>query len=325
VITGASAGVGRALARTYARRGDGVGLLARGQAGLEETAAEVSRLGGQPLPIRTDVSDAEQVEDAAARVEQDLGPIDVWINNAMVTVMAPTWDVTPEEYRRVTDVNYLGVVYGTQAALRRMRPRDDGAILQVGSALAFRGIPGQGPYCATKHAMQGFTESLHAELLHEGSSVHVGMVHLPAVNTPQFTWSRNRLPNAPQPVPPIYQPEVAADAIAWAIDHRRWETYVGVSTFATIWANRLFGAGVSRYLGKTGLDDQQTSDPAHRWPDDNLDAPVDDDQDHGAHGPFDDDATDREVFSSLTRHPAKVAAGIAALAGVAAISLARGR
>ena len=239
VITRASAGVGRAAVRAFARNGADIGLLARGIHGLAAAEREVEAEGRRALAVPTDVADAGDVEQAAARIERELGPIDVWVNNAMVSVFSPVSELTPEEVRRVTEVTYLGVVYGTMAALKRMLPRDHGSIVQVGSALAYRGIPLQAAYCGAKHAVQGFTESLRCELLHDRSRVHVSMVHLPAMNTPQFDWVRSRLPRRPQPVPPIYQPEVAAEAIIWAAAHRRREISVGAPTVAAIWGNKL--------------------------------------------------------------------------------------
>ena len=227
VVTGASAGVGRATVRAFARHGADVGLIARGVDGLEAARREVEALGRRALVVPTDVADAPQVESAADRIERQLGPVDVWVNNAMVSVFSPVKKMTADEIRRVTEVTYLGVAYGTLAALKRMLPRDRGTIVQVGSALAYRGIPLQSAYCGAKHAIQGFTESLRCELLHDGSHVHVTMVQLPAMNTPQFDWVRSRLPRRPQPVPPIYDPEIAADAIVWAASARRREMSVG--------------------------------------------------------------------------------------------------
>src|SRR5919106_2013525 len=235
VVTGASAGVGRATALEFARRGAaGIGLLARGRDRLAGARREVESAGADALPLQLDVADADAVERAAATVEQQLGPIDVWVNNAMTTVFSRFTEISAEEYRRVTDVTYLGYVWGTLAALRRMRERNRGVVVQVGSALAYRGIPLQTAYCGAKHAIQGFTESLRCELIHDGVDVHLTMVQLPALNTPQFGWSRAKLPREPQPVPPIFQPEVAARAIVWAARHRRRELYVGFSTTRAI-------------------------------------------------------------------------------------------
>src|SRR5438128_554791 len=284
VVTGASAGVGRATVQAFARRGARLGLIARGLDGLEATRAEVEQLGGSALVFAVDVADPDKVEEAAARVEEAFGPINIWVNNAMVSVFSPVKEMTAEEFHRVTDVTYLGVVNGTLAALRRMLPRDRGSIVQVGSALAYRGIPLQAAYCGAKHAIQGFTESLRCELLHDRSDVHVSMVQLPAMNTPQFDWVRSRLPRQPQPVPPIYDPEIAADAIVWAASHRRREISVGGSTVAAIWGDKIASGLLDRYLAYTGYDAQQTdraADPNRR---DNLWDAVP--GDHGAHGRF---------------------------------------
>jgi NAD(P)-dependent dehydrogenase (short-subunit alcohol dehydrogenase family) len=284
VITGASAGVGRATVRAFARHGADIGLLARGVDGLEAARREVEAEGGRALVLPADVADADQVEAAAERVERELGPIDVWVNNAMVSVFSPVKELQADEVKRVTDVTYLGVVYGTLAALTRMLPRDRGAIVQVGSALAYRGIPLQAAYCAAKHAVQGFTESLRCELLHDGSRVHVAMVQLPAMNTPQFDWVKSRLPREPQPVPPIYQPEIAADAILWAATHQRRELSVGGPTVAAIAGNKIASGLFDRYLARTGYDSQQTDRPADPDRPNNLWAPLP--GDHGAHGRF---------------------------------------
>jgi NAD(P)-dependent dehydrogenase (short-subunit alcohol dehydrogenase family) len=287
VITGASAGVGRATVREFARRGARIGLIARGRAGLEAARREVEAAGGRALVLPLDVADAEAVEAAAERVERELGPIDVWVNDAMLSVFAPVVETTPAEFKRVTEVTYLGYVYGTLAALKQMRRRDRGVIVQVGSALAYRGIPLQAAYCAAKHAIQGFMDSLRCELLHDGSAVRVVMVQMPALNTPQFGWVRSRLPRKAQPVPPIYQPEVAARAIVWAADHGDREMYVGASTVEAIVGNKLMPRFADAYLARRGVESQQTDgapDPRRR---DNLDAPVDDERDHGAHGAFD--------------------------------------
>lgn len=325
VITGATGGVGRALARLYGRRGASVALLARGRAGLDAAAGEVEDAGGRALAIPTDVADHAQVSAAADQVADRFGPVDLWVNDAMVTVLARTWDVTPEEFRRVTEVNYLGYVHGTLAALRRMRPRDRGTIVQVGSALAFRGIPVQSAYCATKHAIVGFSESLNTELLAEGSGVRLCVVHLPGLNTTQFVWGRNRLPRRPQPVPPIYQPEVAADAIAWAADRGRRTTYVAGSTALTIWGNRLAKPLLARYLARTNIDAQQTDQPADPDAPDNLFTPADAERDHGSHGPFDDRAHATSPVQTLSRNRGKAAAGVALLATAAAAATAARR
>ncbi|HST26243.1 MAG TPA: SDR family oxidoreductase [Gaiellaceae bacterium] len=315
VVTGASAGVGRATVRELAATGASLGLLARGRNGLEAAVREVEELGGRALALPTDVADHDQVEAAAARVEDELGPIDVWINNAMATILAPLSEIAPEEYRRSTEVTYLGSVWGTMAALRRMRPRDRGTIVQVGSALAYRGIPLQAPYCGAKHALQGFLESLRAELLHEGSNVRVTMVQLPALNTPQFTWARTRMPREPQPVPPIFQPEVAARAIVWAADNPRRELMVGWPTVKAILGNAVAPGIADRYLADSGYDAQQTDRPVAPDRSDNLFEPVN--EDRGAHGPFDDESHARSVQAALSRH--RRALGLGALASVSAL------
>ncbi|HVQ73974.1 MAG TPA: SDR family oxidoreductase [Candidatus Binatia bacterium] len=269
VITGASAGVGRAVARAYAVRGARIGLLARGRDGLEAARREVEEAGGQGLVLPTDVAHADQVEAAAAA---RLGPIDIWINNAMASVFSPIKTTTPEDFRRVTEVTYLGYVYGTLAALRRMLPRDRGVIVQVGSALAYRGIPLQAAYCGAKHAIQGFTDSLRCELLHDGSRVHVTEVQMPALNTPQFGWVKSRLPRQPQPVPPIFQPEVAARAIVWAADHHRAELYVGMPTVIAIVGNKIAPRLADRYLAWSGCQARpsRSRSPSRTRPDRQL-------------------------------------------------------
>jgi NAD(P)-dependent dehydrogenase (short-subunit alcohol dehydrogenase family) len=292
VITGASAGIGRAIAQAYARRGDRIGLLARGQAGLAAAERECRELGAERvLALQCDVSDGAAVDLAAEHLATELGPVDVWVNNAMVSVFAPAWEITAEEYRRVTEVTYLGTVHGTLAALRQMRPRGHGSIVEVGSALAYRGIPLQAAYCASKHAIEGFVESLRSELLRDCPDIKVSMVQLPAVNTPQFSWVRTRLPRHPQPVPPIFQPEVAAHAVVWASDHRPREVNVGTPTIKTRVANALAPGLVDRYLARKGFDSQQTGEPVDltRWHD-NIDKPMDAERDFGAHGTFDDKA-----------------------------------
>jgi len=293
VVTGASAGVGRAITQAFARRGASIGLLARGHEGLEGARRDVEKLGGKALVIPTDVADSDQVEAAAAKVEETFGPIDIWINVAMASVFSPFKEMQPEEFKRVTEVTYLGQVYGTMAALHRMLPRDKGRIIQVGSALAYRGIPLQSAYCGSKHAIQGFTESVRCELIHDNSNVKISMVQLPAVNTPQFNWVKSRLHHKAQPVPPIYQPEVIADAIAYIADHYRRQLYIGLSTVIVIQGNKIAAALGDRYLAKTGYKSQQTSEPANPDRPNNLWHPVDDERDYGAHGRFDSQAKDR--------------------------------
>ena len=312
-ITGASAGVGRATARAFAREGADIGLIARGRERLESAKREIEELGRTAVIAEADVADADQVERAAQLIEDELGPIDVWVNNAMATVFAPIMDTTPDEFRRATEVTYLGSVWGTMAALRRMRPRDEGVIVQVGSALAYRGIPLQGAYCGGKHALQGFLESLRSELLHEGSHVHTTMVQLPALNTPQFTWSRAKMPRTPQPVPPIFQPEVAAEAIVWAASHPRRELMVGWPTVKAIFGNAVLPGIADRYLAHNGYDAQQTDEPLPPDRPDNLFEPVPGDQ--GAHGPFDDKSHSRSVQLALAKRRIPLLAGAAALAG----------
>jgi NAD(P)-dependent dehydrogenase (short-subunit alcohol dehydrogenase family) len=324
VITGAGSGVGRATARAFGSMGAAIGLIARGEDSLEAAAKEVGSAGGRALVVPADVADHAAVEEAAARVEEELGPVDVWVNNAMTSVLAPFTEVSPEEFRRVTEVTYLGQVYGTKAALNRMRPRDRGAIVCVGSALAYRGIPLQSAYCGAKHAIQGFTESVRTELEHDGSHVRITMVQLPAINTPQFEVVLSRLPHRPQPVPPIYQPEVAARAIVWASMHRRREVWVGGSTTATLLANQVAPGLLDRYLARTGYKGQQTSQQADPDRPDNLWRPVPGDR--GAHGPFDHRAHPRSAQSWASRHHGLLAgaAGLAG-AGAAAVRLARAR
>ncbi|QBD78321.1 SDR family NAD(P)-dependent oxidoreductase [Ktedonosporobacter rubrisoli] len=295
VITGSSAGVGRAIAHAFARRGAHIGLLARGHAGLEGAKHEVEQLGGQAIAIPTDVADADQVEAAAKKVEETFGPIDIWVNDAMASVFSPVKEMQPEEYKRVTEVTYLGCVYGTLAALRRMLPRDKGKIIQIGSALAYRGIPLQSAYCGSKHAIQGFTESLRCELIHDKSNVKISMVQLPAVNTPQFGWVKSRLPHKAQPVPPIYQPEVIADAVTYVADHYRRQFYVGMSTVVVIQGNKVAPGYGDRYLGKTGFSSQQTGEPKDPDAPNNLWRPVDEDRDYGTHGAFDSRAADTSL------------------------------
>jgi NAD(P)-dependent dehydrogenase (short-subunit alcohol dehydrogenase family) len=320
VITGASGGIGRAVARMYGQRGARVALLARGQAGLDAAAAEVEQAGGRALPLSVDVSDHERVAAAAKRVEAELGPIEVWVNVAFTSVFAPFIQITAEEYKHVTEVTYLGYVYGTRAALEHMLPRDRGVIVQVGSALAHRGIPLQSAYCGAKHAVQGFHESLRCELLHEKSGVRVTSVHMPAVNTPQFDWVLSRLPRRAQPVPPIYQPEVAARAVLYAADHpRRREYWVGASTVATVLANRVVPGLLDRYLARTGYASQQTPQPQDPEQPANLWRPADDrhGEDYGAHGRFDRRSHGRSPQLWATQHRGVLAAAGLLVAGIA--------
>jgi len=322
VVTGASGGIGRACARAFAARGEDVALLARGSTGLAAAAAEVEAAGVRALPIEVDVADAGAVEAATDRIEAELGPIQVWVNVAFTSVFARFTDIEPEEFARVTEVSYLGYVNGTRSALRVMTPRDRGAIVQVGSALAYRGIPLQSAYCGAKHAIQGFNESLRTELLHEGSGVRVTMVQMPAVNTPQFDWVLSRLPRHAQPVPPIYQPELAADAVVYAADHpRRREYWVGETTALTLLANAVAPGLLDRYLARTGFGAQQTPQPRDPEQPENLWEPADGagGDDFGAHGGFGARSHRRspQVWASQ-HHGLLAAAGTLALAGVLA-------
>lgn len=300
-ITGASSGVGRATARAFARRGCKVALMARGREALDAAAKEVEALGGAAFVRPLDVADEAQVAAAADEIEREVGPIDVWINDAMVTVLGPVEQLRPDEIRRVTEVNYLGAVHGTMNALRLMRPRDHGMILQVGSALAYRAIPLQAAYCASKFALRGFTDSLRVELMHEGSKIVVTSVHLPAVNTPQFNVCRSRLGRHPMPVPPIYQPEFVADGIVWASERNEREVYLGIGALQAIWGNKLAPSVADRVLAEQGYEGQQTDrlpyDPERP---DNLFTPLPGDP--GAHGPFDDFDSIRDHEPGLARH-----------------------
>lgn len=329
VVTGASGGVGRATAVALAKIGARVALLARGEQGLAAAAAEIEDLGSQALPIVTDVADAAAVSAAAARVESDLGPIEVWINNAMATIFSPVEEIAPEEFRRATEVTYLGAVYGTMAALDRMKRRDRGTIVQVGSALGFRAIPLQSAYCGAKYALRGFTDSLRCELIHDRSPIHVTMVHLAGMNTPQFDWARNHFDRRPQPVPPCYQPEVAAEAIVWAACHRRRAIWVGLPTFQTILGNRVAPGLMDRMMAGKAYEGQLTDEPERPGRPDNLFSPVA--GDFGAHGRFDDTARSRSLQLVMSEHSSAAALGAAALllaagAGlVGAIALGRRR
>jgi len=315
VITGGTAGVGRATARLFAGKGASIAVLSRGKDRLEATRKELATLGARVLAIPTDVADAQQVETAARIVEDELGPIDVWINNAMASVFSPIAEMKPEEYLRVTQVTYLGYVHGTMAALKRMRPRDKGIIIQVGSALAYRGIPLQSAYCAAKHAVVGFTASLRTELMHDNSRVRVCLVHLPAVNTPQFSWVKSRLSRRAQPVPPIYQPEIIAKAIHWASHRDRREILVGFPTYRAIWGNKIAPSWADHFLAANGFMAQQTQQPENPSRPDNLWEPPA--GDYGCHGDFDARATSHSPLLWLTMHRKQLA-----LAAVAVIALA---
>lgn len=313
VVTGASAGVGRAVVREFARRKAAIGLIAREHDRLEATKREVEEQGGSALVLSLDLADSSAVQRAADQVANTFGPIDVWVNNAMTTVFAPLTDIQPEEFKRATEVTYLGCVYGTMAALKHMLRRDKGTIVQVGSALAYRSIPLQAPYCGAKHAIVGFTDSLRCELIHQKSNVHVTVVHLPAMNTPQFSWCRTRLPRHPQPVPPIFQPEVAARAIYYAAHSKRREVFVGGSTMKAIYGQDVAPSFADWYLGTHGYDAQQTAEPVAPDRPDNLFEPVP--GDWAAHGIFTEQAKDFSLqnWVNLRRIPIALAAGIAGI------------
>ena len=320
VITGASGGIGRAAARRFGSDGARVALIARGRRGLEGAAREVEQAGGRAMVLPVDVSDYEQVEAAASSVEDAFGPIDVWVNDAMVTLYAEFLDIEPYEFRRATEVSYLGMVWGTRAALKRMVARDRGSIVQVCSAMSYRGIPLQSPYCGAKHACKGFTESVLTELLHRKSKVQVSMIQLPGVNTTQFTWGRTKLPKQTTPVPPIYQPEVAADAIHYAAHHKRRQVYVGIPTVMNILGERVAPWLLDRYLAKSGYKSQMTDQDLDPRGHDNLFEPVD--EDRGAHGPFDDQAhaVSPQYELAKRRTLALAGAGLAAAGAGAAMS-----
>ncbi|MFD7160476.1 SDR family oxidoreductase [Kribbella sp. NPDC059898] len=324
VVTGASGGIGRATAIAFGRRGAKVALLARGEAGLEGAAKEVEAAGGTALQVSVDVAEYDQVERAAAWIEDELGPIDTWVNVAFTSVFAPFTEIDPDEFKRATEVSYLGYIWGTRAALDRMVPRNHGTIVQVGSALAYRGIPLQSAYCGAKHAIQGFHDSLRCELMHDKSKVRVTMVQMPAVNTPQFSWVLSRLSKHPQPVPPIYQPEVAAEGVLYAADHpRRREYWVGAPTMATIIANKFVAGLLDRYLARTGYRSQQIDMPDDPNRAANLWAPADREggHDYGAHGVFDEKATSRSYQLWASQHRGLLAlAGAATAAGVVVAS-----
>ena len=321
VVTGASAGLGRSIAREFGRYGAKVALLARGQDGLEAARQEVEALGGEALAILTDVGQAEQVEQAAQQVEDTWGPIDIWVNNAMNSVFSPFKEMTSEEFKRVTEVTYLGQVYGTMAAMKRMLPRDHGTVILVGSALAYRGIPLQSAYCGAKHGIQGFFESARTELLHDKSNVHLGMVQLPAMNTPQFSWVKSRLPNKPRPMGTIYQPEIAARAVAYAALHRKREVYVGYPTWQTIVGNKVIPGFLDHYLAKIGYKGQQTDQPEDPDRTNNLWEPLP--GDHGAHGTFDAQSWDFSPQFWGVTHKWLTLAGVIAVAAGAGAALAK--
>ena len=316
VITGASAGIGRATVREFARRGAHIGLLARGLDGLVATQREVEAFGGRALVIPTDVADPNQVERAAAQVEAELGPIDIWVNNAFAGIFSKFMDITPEEFRRVTEVTYYGQVHGTRAALKRMLPRDHGVIVLVGSALAYRGIPLQSAYCAAKHALQGFQDSIRAELLHDHSKVHITMVQLPGVNTPQFDWIRVHIPHQPKPIGAVYQPEVAAGAIWFAAHSRRKEIVVGAPAVKSILADKFASGLLDRYLARNAVEGQQDETPIAPGRRDNLFEPVP--GDHGVHGRFGAHARTHSSQLWVTSHRGWIAAAVAL--GAAAMS-----
>jgi NAD(P)-dependent dehydrogenase (short-subunit alcohol dehydrogenase family) len=319
VVTGASGGVGRATARRFAADGARIGLIARGRRGLEAAAREVEQAGGQALVLPLDVADHDSVEAAAAAVEDTFGPIDVWVNNAMVTVYAEFLDIDPDEYRRATEVTYLGMVWGTRAALERMVGRDRGSIVQVCSAMSYRGIPIQSPYCGAKHACKGFTESVITELLHRRSKVRISMIQLPALNTTQFTWGRTKLPKQTKPVPPIYQPEIAADAIHHAAHHRRRQIYVGIPVVANIVGERIAPWLLDRFLARTGYASQMTDHDLDPTAHDNLYDAVD--EDRGAHGPFDEEAHRLSTQYQVAKHRAAVLTALGAAALVVGVAV----
>ena len=317
VVTGASAGVGRATIRAFARAGASVGLIARATEGLENGRREVLEAGCRAIAVPADVADADQVEAAAEKIESELGPIDIWVNNAMTTIFSRFMDVEPDDYKRATEVTYLGTVWDTMAALKRMYPRNQGTIVQVGSALVYRSIPLQAPYCGAKHAIAGFTDSVRTELIHEKKNIHICMVQLPAMNTPQFNWCKTNLPRHPQPVPPIYQPEVAAEAIVYAAHHRRRQIYVGWPTVQAIWGNKFTPQLLDRFLASSGYDSQQTDQPVSANRPNNLFEAVAGDA--GAHGIFGDRASNNslETWATLNK-------GWLSLAGMAMGALALG-
>ena len=324
VVTGGTAGVGRATVVEFARHGYDVAILARGSAGLDGAVNDVKAAGGQALGIPTDVADHDAVNKAAEHVEQTLGDIDVWVNVAFVGSLAFFWDTTPQEYRRMTEVTYLGQVNGTWAALARMRPRDRGVIINVCSAMSYRSIPLQSAYCGAKHAVKGFTESVMTELVHEKSHVKICMIQLPGLNTPQFNWNLNKIPKHPMPVAPIFQPELPAQGIVFLAEHPRRNMWVGASTAATILGERLAPKLLDLYLGRTGISGQQTDTDAPRLAP-NLEQPSDDNTDQGAHGPFDNKAHSFDPVLWMSLHRRAILSGLGATAAAAGITLAWAR
>ncbi|MDT0576685.1 SDR family oxidoreductase [Croceicoccus sp. F390] len=317
VVTGASAGVGRAVVRRFAQDGAAIGLIARGHDGLQGAADDVTAAGGTPLILPLDVADAAAVDDAAAQVEREFGPIDIWVNAAFAGVLSRFLDMDLEDYRRVTNVTYHGQVHGTMAALKRMVPRNSGSVVLVGSALAYRGVPLQSAYCGAKHAIQGFHDSIRCELLSQQSRVHVSMVQLPAVNTPQFDWVRTNLPRKPKPASPPYQPELAAKAVHWAAHHRRKEVVVGLPAITSIIGDKVASSLLDHYLAMTGISGQQDNETAAPDRKDNLYEPVA--GDHGAHGRFDASARTASPALSLTLHRKMAMLAGAAVAGAAGL------
>jgi short-subunit dehydrogenase len=319
VITGASAGVGRATACAFAKRGARIGLVARDRDRLNTAADEVRDAGGEALPLSADVADADAVGSAADAVERQFGPIDIWVNNAMATIFAPVSDISPAEYRRATEVTYLGCVHGTMAALKSMLPRDHGTIVQVGSALAYRAIPLQAPYCGAKHAIRGFTNSLRTELLHKRSRIQVTMVQLPALNTPQFDWARNKMPRRPRPLGAIFQPELAAAAILYAAYARRREVYVGGSTLMTVLGSKLMPGLFEHFLARKAYDGQLSDETVPPERAGNLVAPLP--GDWRAHGRFDAEARNGSLEFDLVRQRGLLAAAAGGAVGFLAALL----
>lgn len=301
------------MTRAFANEGARIGLIARGRDGLEGAKRDVEQLGGEAMILPLDVANAAAVENAAAQVEEKFGAIDVWVNNAMTSVFSPIKKMTPDDFKRVTEVTYLGYVYGTLAALKRMLPRDRGVILQVGSALAYRGIPLQAAYCASKHAIQGFCDSLRCELIHDKSNVRMTMIQMPAMNTPQFGWVKSRLPHKAQPVPPIYEPEVAAEAVVYASHHARREIYVGLPTVEAIVGDKIAPGLLDHYLGRNGFASQQYDGAEDRHRPNNLFEPVP--GDHGAHGAFDRRAKKFSFQVWANFHRGWIALGVCLLLG----------